>query len=70
MQIDHEESPPPLISLHALVGKATTETLRITRTTDNKDLVILIDESSTHNVVQDRVVKFLELQVYQSSNSR
>lgn len=68
LPITTQQNPPtPHISLHALVGNAVTETLGVNGIIENKDIIILIDARSTHNFIQDRVVKLLE-QVSQSSN--
>lgn len=48
------------------MGNAAKETLRINGTNKNKDIFILIDGDSTHNFIQDRIVKFLGLQISQS----
>lgn len=55
----------PHISLHALVRNAATETLRVSGTIKNKE--IIIDGGSTPNLILDRVVK-CRLKVSQSSN--
>lgn len=44
------------ISLHSLVGNATTETLRVNGTIKNKEIVILVDGGSTHNFIQDGIL--------------
>lgn len=48
---------------YALVGSAVAETLRILGTIKDKDIIVLIEGGSTHNFIQDRVIKFLSLQV-------
>lgn len=55
---DSVDIDTPHINLHMLVGNAATETLRIHGKIKNKELTILIDGGSTHNFIQDRVVKY------------
>lgn len=61
------KSATPHISKHTLADNATTETLQINGTIKNKENVILIDGGSTHNFIQNRVVKFLGLQISKAS---
>lgn len=51
-----------------MVGNSCLETLTLTSTTKIYDLTILIHEGSTHNFIQDRLVKFLCINVHQSNN--
>jgi hypothetical protein len=61
------ESPPPpdpsegLISLHALSGCSAAATIRLTGYINNHPVTVLIDGGSTHNFIQVRMAKFLEL---------
>lgn len=64
---DSVDIDTPHINLHMLVGNAATETLRIHGKIKNKELTILIDGGSTHNFIQDRVVKYLGLHTSKSS---
>ena len=59
----HSQPDPPQaqISLHALSGHTTPETLRMTGRISHQPVVILIDSGSTHNFVQARLVKSLGL---------
>lgn len=56
------------ISLHVMLGDSSSGTLRLTSTIKKRDLTILVDGGSTHNFIQDRLVKLLGLQVQQSTN--
>lgn len=49
------------LSLHALSGHPASATLRITGTVNGHEVVILVYGGSTHNFVQDRMVRFLNL---------
>lgn len=49
------------VVLHALSGQSTPETLRITGRIANHHVVILVDGGSTHNFVQERLVRSLGL---------
>lgn len=59
----HLQPDPPLaqISLHALSDHTAPKTLRMTGRISQQIVVILIDDSSTHNFVQARLVKSLGL---------
>ncbi|GAU38891.1 hypothetical protein TSUD_67540 [Trifolium subterraneum] len=63
--LDHSiESPPNLegqISFHSLAGSSATATLRIIGQIANHPVTVLIDGGSTHNFIQTRVAKFLNL---------
>ena len=56
------EPPQAQISLHALAGQTAPETLRMVGQIFHRNVVILVDGSSTHNFVQQRLVKSLGLQ--------
>jgi hypothetical protein len=49
------------ISLHALSGCTVASTIRLMGRIDNHAVTVLIDGGSTHNFVQDRIAKLLEL---------
>lgn len=51
----------PHISLHAMVGVPTTETFRLYGLVNHARVIILVDSGSTHNFIQPRVAKFLNL---------
>ncbi|XP_061373831.1 uncharacterized protein LOC133316132 [Gastrolobium bilobum] len=52
----------PEISLHAMAGQHSTSTLRVKGRIGNASVQILVDGGSTHNFIQDRLVKFLGLE--------
>ncbi|XP_058769721.1 uncharacterized protein LOC131643500 [Vicia villosa] len=49
------------ISFHALSGSSATATIRIIGQIVNQAVTVLIDGGSTHNFIQSRVAKFLNL---------
>lgn len=49
--------------MHALLGHNNPTTLRIMGKKNNKNVTILIDSGSTHNFIQERIVRFLNLQI-------
>ena len=51
----------PHISLHAMAGMPATDTFRLYGLINNICVTILVDSGSTHNFVQPRVAKFLNL---------
>ena len=51
----------PHISLHAMAGVPATDTFRLYGLINNTRVTILVDIGSTHNFVQPRVAKFLNL---------
>ncbi|XP_061357641.1 uncharacterized protein LOC133301946 [Gastrolobium bilobum] len=53
----------PEISLHAMAGQHSTSTLRVTGRISNATVQILVDGGSTHNFIQERLVKFLGLEI-------
>lgn len=55
-------------SLHAMLGHSFPEALCLHGTIFNKDLTILVDGGSNHNFIQDRIVKFLGLNITHSNN--
>ncbi|KAK8931221.1 hypothetical protein KSP39_PZI016563 [Platanthera zijinensis] len=57
-----EEVPPgtpPLLSMHAMTGTPTFNTMRVTGTHHGKALHILIDTGSTHNFLNERTARRL-----------
>lgn len=48
-----------------MMGNTNPENLGITANIHNKELTILIDGGKRHNFLQDRLVRFLGLQVSQ-----
>jgi hypothetical protein len=57
---------PAQISLHALMGHTIPQTFRVMGQICNNTVGVLIDSGSTHNFVQDRVVKQLGLATQQA----
>ena len=53
----------PHVSLHAMAGVPATNTFRLYGFINKTRVTILIDSGSTHNFVQPRVAKFLNLPV-------
>ena len=56
---DTEEGLKPIISLHALLGMGDSQTMRLQGKIKNLVVIILVDTSSTHNFLDQRVVKRL-----------
>ncbi len=54
--VRHEAAIPLEISLHALSGVSTPQTMRVVGSIDGRKLHILIDSGSTHNFVNARFV--------------
>ncbi|MCH81628.1 hypothetical protein A2U01_0002419, partial [Trifolium medium] len=61
IQTTPQDTEPPQISLHALMGHTIPQTLRVLGHIRKQPVSILIDSGSTHNFIQDRVVKQLGL---------
>ncbi|KAJ8759795.1 hypothetical protein K2173_009896 [Erythroxylum novogranatense] len=55
----------PTLSLHAMLGSAGYDTMRIQAMIGNKSVVILVDSGSAHNFVDAALVKALGLSVWQ-----
>ena len=53
----------PHISLHAMAGVPATDTFRLYGVVNHARVTILVDSGSTHNFVQPRVAKFLNLPI-------
>lgn len=56
------------ISLHALLGHTIPQTLKVKGQIQHNPVVILIDSGSTHNFIQDRIAKQLNLPLRQSQS--
>jgi len=77
LQVDPSPDPDPdphstpeslneHINIHTLTGQTAPQTLRIQGIIGRSIVTILVDNESTHNFVQERVVKFLALQLCQA----
>lgn len=51
------------ISLHALTGWSMARTMRISTKIGTYELIVLIDSGSTHNFINEKVAKMLQLPV-------
>ncbi|XP_071709300.1 uncharacterized protein [Rutidosis leptorrhynchoides] len=51
----------PAISLHALLGQANPRALRMEGEIGHKSIQLMIDSGSSHNFIQERMVKYLNL---------
>ena len=60
---NHEGSPGPEITLHALMGWTVPKTMQIAARIGAHDVVILIDSGSTHNFISERMANLLRLPV-------
>ena len=58
---DTHDPSPTQISLNSLEGHIAPETLHLVGTIDNHQVVLLIDGGSTHNFIQEQLVKQLGL---------
>lgn len=63
MDIEPSEEAIPEISFHALASTAHPQTVRVIGRVGNKDLTVLINEGSTHTLIDQSVVTKLALQV-------
>ena len=54
---ESEEALKPIISLHALLGTEDSQTMRLHGKVKNMRVVVLVDSGSTHNFVDQSVVK-------------
>jgi len=64
--ITEQETSTAQINLHALMGHIIPQTLRVQGQLKQSPVVILIDSGSTHNFIQDRIAKQLDLPLHQS----
>ena len=60
----------PHISLHAMAGVPATDTFRLYGLINKTRVTILVDSGSTHNFVQPRVAKFLNLPLHDTQPLR
>ena len=60
MQKEGDEDSSPVISLHALMGTEGCQTMRVMGRIKKQNLVVLIDSGSTHNFLDQTVVKRLK----------
>lgn len=65
-----QSSLHPHVSLHAMADVPATDTFRLYSTINNKRITILVDSGSTHNFMQPRVAKFLNLQMQDTTPLR
>ncbi|KAH0653300.1 hypothetical protein KY289_030978 [Solanum tuberosum] len=56
------------ISYNALAGGSSPSTLRFTGQVNGTSIQILVDKGSTHNFIQERVARFLQLSIETISN--
>jgi len=61
VELDSPENKPAQISLHALMGHTVPQTLQVMGQIQKQPVTVLIDSGSTHNFLQDRVAKQLDL---------
>ena len=54
---DTEEGLKPIISLHALLGTRDSQTIKLQGKIKNLIVMILVDTSSTHNFIDQNMVK-------------
>ena len=57
----------PQVSLHAMADVPATDTFRLYGMINNTRITILVDSESTHNFVQPRVAKFLNLRMHDTT---
>ncbi|XP_061370669.1 uncharacterized protein LOC133313296 [Gastrolobium bilobum] len=62
-KLEDEGTSVPGISYHALAGQPSNNTLRLKGKINHTAVQILVDGGSTHNFIQDRLVKFLGLAI-------
>lgn len=58
-----EDQVEPEISLHALTGWTSPQTMRVAATVGSQHVMVLIDSGSTHNFLSERVARLLRLPV-------
>ena len=54
---DTEEGLEPIISLHAFLGTGDSQTMKLQGKVKNLVVIILVDIGSTHNFINQNVVK-------------
>ena len=59
----HKTEPKPKITLHALIGWTAPKTMRVMAMIESLEMVVLIDNGSTHNFIGARVAHLLRLPV-------
>lgn len=57
------EEPAPEVSLHAVTGTSTSDTMQLTVIIGTTDLIALVDSGSTHNLLSARAVQAAALQL-------
>ncbi|KAL9670928.1 hypothetical protein QQ045_008491 [Rhodiola kirilowii] len=67
-QITTEDTEHPNISFNALQGRFATSTLHIQGWINGMNLTVLVDSGSTHNFVQTRIAKHLQLPIEPTAN--
>jgi hypothetical protein len=61
MESEPEIEPEPKISLHALTGWSSPKTMRVAVKIRSLEVVALIDSNLTHNFINDRTARLLQL---------
>jgi hypothetical protein len=59
---DEEDGEPPEISLHAISGKDTLESMKIYKRIGQSHFLVLIDSRSIHNFISLALAQLLRLQ--------
>ncbi|KAK0578199.1 hypothetical protein LWI29_006640 [Acer saccharum] len=62
MEIEEEADSDPKISLHAMAGGHTSETMRLFGGIMGQSVMILVDSGSTHNFISSQAARQLQLQ--------
>ncbi|KAK0581846.1 hypothetical protein LWI29_018689 [Acer saccharum] len=62
MEIEEEADSDPKISLHAMAGGHTSETMRLFGGIMGQSVMILVDSGSTHNFISSQAARRLQLQ--------
>ena len=61
---DHSKNHSPIISLHALLGTRGPQTMHIQGFIKNHKVIILVDTGSTHNFIDQLIVKRIGCQTH------
>lgn len=73
-QVPHEDEPgadlPPLISLHAITGIRTDDTMQLRLTIGSHVLTTLVDTRSTHNFISTEAATRVGLHLEDSRGAR